>query len=713
MTGAVLLFVRDYLYRPTELVWTRFWSAVGLFIIQLVFLLVMAVAHALVIVRGLYRVLDTALLHVEKAILVVALFVMTLAVFVVAVDRWFEFIDLGWFWATKLALFLMIWVGFIGASVAVKERSHLAIDVAGRALGPKGGRISGFFANIMSAGFCFVLASPAYRYMAEAREFGDIDGVFPVPLWIVQAIVPFTLCVMGARFIENIFRPPLEEEKAAAEGTRLPPQVATRLAHHPLGAKDVILAGLIPGLLLGAFFVFWFGASPGWLTLIACVLLLVIGAPLFVLIGVAACMCVGVLGNGELISIAEDMFGAVKKEVLLAIPFFILAGAVMTAGSIADRLIGFARALVSFMPGGMLAATVVACLLFGAISGSAPVTVIAIGGIMLPALVKDRYDENLSLGLVTTSGALGILIPPSIPMIIYAIMAPVEGKALSIRELFVAGVIPGLIVALVLSLYAIFKMDDARFKEKREGWLGQILKASRDGIFAVILIFLIFFGIYFGLFTVVEASAVAVIYALVIEFLLQPLVARATAPAGERKRFSDYIEFKIKDVPRTFIESSTMMGTIFMILVLSIAFNRFLTEEQVPQMAAEWLSTMVESKWSFLILVNIFLLILGCLMEIMSAIMIVAPLLAPIAIHYGIDPIHFGIIFIVNLSIGYITPPMGLNLFVASSVFDRPVTQVIKASFPFTIILMVALVLVTYVPGFSLWLVELARDAPG
>jgi len=452
-----------------------------------------------------------------------------------------------------------------------------------------------------------------------------------------------------------------------------------------MAMKDLILAGLFPGFLITALLVFKLGASPGWLIFIGCLIMLIMGQRLFVLIGLAVVFCTLLFGTGELINIPVDMFDAVKKEVLMAIPFFILAGALMTAGSMADRLIAFAKAMVGFMPGGLLVATIIACLFFAAISGSSPVTVIAIGSIMFPALVDNRFDEDRSLGLVTTAGTLGVLIPPSIPMIIYAIMAPVGGRALSIRELFIAGVIPGLLVAVVLGAYSIFKMDRERFFEKPESDGKTFLQNIREGIWSLMLIVIIFAGIYLGWFTVTEASAVAVVYALFVELVI-------------------HRELKLKEIGNAFLDSSWMMGAIFMLIVLAIAFNKFLAEEMIPQAAAEWLQTSVATKVGFLALTNVFLLILGCLMDIMSAIMIVAPLLAPIAIEYGVDPIHFGLIFIVNLSIGYITPPIGLNLFVASSVFDRPIVQVIKASFPYAVIMLLALAAVTYIPALSLFL---------
>ncbi len=704
MLEAVFKSFARFLFGPLGQALGFIGKAIRFIFTQIIFLILMAILFVISVIRGVYRVVDRIWLAVEKTILVLALFVMTFAVMVVAIDRWFGFVNLGWFWATKLALFLMIWVGFIGASVATKERKHLAIDVASKVLSRKGVRVAAFFSQGISAGFCFYMAKLSYMFTAESFEFGDKEGVFPVPLWIVQLILPVTLGMMGARFVENMFRGPQDEEELEKEGKRPDPVDMGSGPETSLAVKDVILAGLFPGLILGTLLVYKLGLSIGWLIFINCLLLLLIGAPLFVLIGMACVFSVTLLGNGDPVNIPIDMFDAVKKETLLAIPFFILAGGIMTAGSIADRLITTAKSIIGHFPGGLAVSTVFACLLFAAISGSAPVTVIAIGSLMLPAMLKEDYDEDFSLGLVTSAGTLGILIPPSIPMIIYAIMAPVDGKALSVRELFIAGVIPGLVVALILCIYSIFRQDPEQIKvEKFEA--KKALSATVSGVFSLMLIGLIFFGIYFGLFTAVEAAAVAVVYALIVEFVLQPALSyfsnRSKQTAG-RKKFSELFELKPREVPKVFIDSSVTMGAIFAIIVLAIAFNRYLSEEMIPQAAAAWLTAKISSKFGFLLLVNIFLLLLGCIMDIMSAIMIVAPLLAPIAIQYGLDPIHFGIIFIVNLQIGYITPPIGLNLFVASSVFNRPVAQVIRATFPFALILLVALVIITYVPAVSM-----------
>ncbi len=341
-----LLFARDRVYNPVEWIWTQAWWVVGMILLQAIFLLVMGVTHTLVAIRAVYRVVDRVMLVAEKIFLVAALLMMTMLVFIVAIDRWSDSINLGWFWATKLALFLMIWVGFIGASVATKERRHLAIDVAGKVLSPRGARIANFFTQIFAAGLCVSLAYYSWDLVLESKEYGDQEGVLPIPTWIIQLVIPYTLCMMSARFIENIFRKPLDEEELEQEGRRPRPQAAAVSRGEPMSLKDIIIAGLFPSFLLSSLVILKLGGSPGWLILIGCVLMLIMGSPLFVIIGSAVMLSVKLIGGGELINVPVDMFDAVKKEVLLAIPLFILAGSIMTAGSIADRLINFARSFV-------------------------------------------------------------------------------------------------------------------------------------------------------------------------------------------------------------------------------------------------------------------------------------------------------------------------------------------------------------------------------
>lgn len=427
-----------------------------------------------------------------------------------------------------------------------------------------------------------------------------------------------------------------------------------------------------------------------YLIIIVALICMVIGTPLFIILAIVTLCSLQFLGDGMLTEMIADMFNAVNKDVLLAIPFFLIAGQMMTHGSIARRLIDFAKSIVGWMPGGLAATAIFATVVFAAISGSSPVTVIAIGTIMYPALIKENYKENFSLGLLTSAGSLGIIIPPSIPMIIYAIVVSTPKYVISVADLFIAGIIPGLLIALLLLIYSVITQKEHTAKTISSFSFKQFRISFKNGILAIILPVIILGGIYSGFFTPTEAAAIAVVYTFIVEVFIHK-------------------DLKIKQLPKIIIESTSMMGTLFLIIVIAISFNQFLALERIPYQAAIWMKSIVSSPLMFLIIVNIFLLILGCFMDIMSAILIVAPLLSPMAVEFGIDPIHFAIIFIVNLEIGYLTPPMGINLFVASSVFEKKIGFVIKSTLPFTLILLFALILISYIPGISLFLVEMFR----
>jgi C4-dicarboxylate transporter DctM subunit len=436
------------------------------------------------------------------------------------------------------------------------------------------------------------------------------------------------------------------------------------------------------------------------LLLAAIALMIALGSPLFVIIGVVATMCFLLFGDGY------DDFGACQgldaesdevckfddvpakisalttKNVLLAIPFFVVSGAIMSAGDIANRLVAFARALVGFLPGGLAVATVGGCVFFAAISGSSPVTVIAIGAVMYPALVRAGYNERFSLGLVTSAGSLGIVIPPSIPMLVFAIVAG-GATTIDVGELFMSGILPGLFIGMIIALYAMFyaMRDGTTERTKfsgREVWV-----AFRDGLWAILLPVQILGGIYSGLFTATEAAAVSVIYALVVELFI-------------------HRQLGAHQLPKILSEAAVMMGSLLVIMTMAFVLNDFLVAEKIPDRAVALIQSWDLDVVEFLLVVNVLLLIAGALMDSISAIMIIAPLITPIAIRFGIDPIHLGIIFIVNLEIGYLTPPIGLNLFVASSVFGKSLGECIKSVVPYILIMIVGLGVVTYVPSLAL-----------
>lgn len=447
-----------------------------------------------------------------------------------------------------------------------------------------------------------------------------------------------------------------------------------------------------------------------WLGLIAVIVgLIAVGAPLYVLIGALTMYLLlagGVFSDFRLLtSVIEQTRGLADQPVLLAIPFFVISGALMTEGDIAQRLIDFAQSVFGWLPGGLAISTVFACVFFAAISGSSPVTVIAIGTIMYPALRASRYPDQFSTGLVTSAGSLGILIPPSIPMIVYAIVDPTGlkdpigyslasagGGDSSVKDLFIAGLGPGIMIGVVLSIYAFHiglkhKVDRTTFK------VSHVWETGKRGIWALLLPVIILGGIYSGIFTPTQAAAVAVIYAALVEFFI-------------------HRSLTLDDIPRVFNESAILMGALLIIMALALGFNLYLDRAKIPEAAVEMILNIDLSVIAFLIIVNILLLIVGFFMDILSAILILVPLLAPIAFGLGIHPLHMAVIFIVNLEIGYLTPPIGLNLFVSSTLFKKGIGEVVRSVIPFMMLMVGCLVAITYVPAFSLGLVSVSKGGP-
>ena len=386
-----------------------------------------------------------------------------------------------------------------------------------------------------------------------------------------------------------------------------------------------------------------------------------------------------VWGDGQLTYLIDDMWTALSHEALLAIPMFILAGSLMARGSIAERLIQIMRAATTWMPGGLAVAAILSCAIFAAISGASAVTLLAVGAVMYPALLKDGYSQTFSLGALAAGGTLGILIPPSIPMIFYAIV--VEK---SIVDMFVAGLLPGLLLASVMSVYVL--IVNRHIPAQRFDPIA-LLSALRRGFWALMLPIVLLGGIYSGYFSATEAAAVAVGYALFVETVI-------------------HRELSLRDFGHVAKETATLLGTLFPIVAAAISLNFLLTAERVPQELATMVAANVESRVAFLLMVNVLLLIVGCFVDTMSAIVILAPLLLPMAEAFGIDPIHFGIIMVINLEIGLLTPPLGMNLIVAMTAFKANFGTVVRGALPFIALMIAVLMLVTFIPAISLALIR-------
>ena len=434
--------------------------------------------------------------------------------------------------------------------------------------------------------------------------------------------------------------------------------------------------------------------------------MLIIGVPIAISLGLSSIFFLLTLSDTSLASIAQSFFQAMAGHyTLLAIPFFILASSFMSTGGVAKRIIRFSIAVVGHFPGGLAIAGVFACMLFAALSGSSPATVVAIGTIVIAGMRQVGYSKEFAAGVIANAGTLGILIPPSIVMVVYA-----SATDVSVGRMFLAGVIPGLLagIMLMVTIYIIAKMRNL----PKGDWLGwnEIFASAREAVWGLFLIVIILGGIYGGIFTPTEAAAVASVYAFVIAVFVYrdmgPLAEREGKPRQNliQKPTALITAFFHKDTRDTLFEAGKLTVTLMFIIANALILKHVLTDEQIPQQIASAMLSAGFGAIMFLVIVNVILLIGGQFMEPSGLIVIVAPLVFPIAIELGIDPIHLGIIMVVNMEIGMITPPVGLNLFVTSGVAKMPMMSVVRAALPFLGVLFIFLILITYVPIISTFL---------
>lgn len=413
-------------------------------------------------------------------------------------------------------------------------------------------------------------------------------------------------------------------------------------------------------------------------------LFLLLSVPIGISIGLSALVTILVAGTIPIEFLIKELITSIDSFPLMAVPFFILAGEIMGRGGISDRLFRVANAMVGNKTGGFAIATIITCMFFAAISGSGPATVAAIGAIMIPAMVRQGYDKKFATVTVAAAGSLGVIIPPSIPMVIYGVVGSV-----SIGNLFIAGIVPGIMVGLSLMVWAYIYSRKMGYKGSDEKTsLKKILQESWEAKWALIIPIIILGGIYGGIFTPTEAAVIAVVYGLIAGLFL-------------------YKELKFKDLPKALIDAGTTTATILIIVGTATAFGRFLTIEQVPSQVAMYMLGISDNPIVIILLINVLLLIVGTFMDTLAAIIILTPILLPIGYMLGIDPIHFGIIMIVNLAIGFITPPLGVNLFVGSGISGISIERLSKAIIPYFIAMLFSLFIITYVPQISLFLVDL------
>ncbi|WP_298401222.1 TRAP transporter large permease subunit [Janthinobacterium sp.] len=411
--------------------------------------------------------------------------------------------------------------------------------------------------------------------------------------------------------------------------------------------------------------------------------LMLTGMPISISLGLTVLTFLFTMTSVPIESVALKIFTGIEKFEIMAIPFFILAGNFLTHGGVARRMINFASSMVGHWHGGLALAGVMACALFAAVSGSSPATVVAIGSIILPAMVKQGYPRGFGAGVITTSGALGILIPPSIVMVMYSVSTNT-----SVGKLFMAGVIPGMMLAMLLGLTTWFLARKHNYPRMKKASWGERFVTFKKSAWGLLLIVIVMGGIYSGVFTPTEAAAMAAVYAFIIAVFV-------------------YKDLKIKQVGKVLLDSAAMSAMLLYIITNAVLFSFLMTSENIPQAMAEWITGKGLGVISFLLVVNVLLLLAGNVMEPSSIVLIMAPILFPVAMKLGIDPVHFGILIVVNMEVGMCHPPVGLNLYVASGITKMGISELTVAVMPWLLTMLAFLGLITYVPQISLWLPNL------
>jgi C4-dicarboxylate transporter, DctM subunit len=411
--------------------------------------------------------------------------------------------------------------------------------------------------------------------------------------------------------------------------------------------------------------------------------LMLTGMPISISLGLTVLTFLFTMTEVPIESVGLKLFSGLDNFGIMAIPFFILAGTFLTRGGVARRMITFTTSLVGHLPGGLGLAGVAACAMFAAISGSSVATVVAIGSIMMPAMVDYGYPKRFGVGVISTSGALGILVPPSIILVLYGVSTNT-----SIGALFMAGIVPGILLALMLAGVTWFVARRNDYPKMKRATLGEQVKAFVDSFWGLLLIVIVLGGIYGGIFTPTEAAAVAAVYAFFITVFV-------------------YKELKLTEVPKVLLQSASMSSMLLYIITNAVLFSFLMTHEQIPQAMAAWIINQHLSVWMFLLVVNVILLAAGNVMDPSSILLIMAPILYPLATKLGVNPVHLGILMIVNTEVGLCHPPVGLNLYIASSIAKMGISEITVAVLPWLCAMLVFLGLITYVPEISLWLPRL------
>jgi C4-dicarboxylate transporter, DctM subunit len=599
--------------------------------------------------------------------------------------------------AQELCIYLFIWMAKFGAAYGVRTGIHVGVDVFVARMAPEQARKVILFGLGLGALFTGVIASFGGSFVYDVYNAGTHSSDLEAPMWIVYLAIPLGSSLMCYRFLQvawHFYRHGVlpHHNVGHVEGIDEAAASAAPVPIAPLftrGARMSLFLILLP-LAIAAFA---FASKLGMVeigggmrtTLVFALLLslMLTSMPISIALGLTVLTFISTLTEVPIASVAMKLFTGIENFEIMAIPFFILAGNFLTHGGVARRMIKFATSMVGHWHGGLGLAAVVACALFAAVSGSSPATVVAIGSVVMPAMVAQGFPARFGAGVVTTSGALGILIPPSIAMVLYAVSTNT-----SVGKLFIAGIVPGMVLATMLGATTWYRARKFGYPRMARATVRERISAFRDSAWGLLLIVIVIGGIYAGVFTPTEAAAMSAVYAFFIAVFV-------------------YKDMRLKDVPRVLLSSANLSAMLLYIITNAVLFSFVMANENIPQAMADWMVARGFGWVAFLLIVNILLLIAGNVMEPSSIILIMAPILFPVAIKLGIDPIHFGILITVNMEVGLCHPPVGLNLYVASGIARMGITELTIAVWPWLVTMLVFLVIVTYWPGLSLFLPRL------
>jgi len=576
------------------------------------------------------------------------------------VEGWRRVLRTGENLILVLALAVMVLLPL--AEILLRKLFHTGISRDGRLLSLSTVRVwlkgrwesaAQLFSSAFAVTVSLFLGVASVQYIALTRPSGKILA-YGVPVWLVQLVLPVAFFLIAIR----LWR------RASATRIGLTITLGTVAAlgltglFSPVDPSHLVL----PGLLLA------FAAA-------------VLGAPIFtVLGGVALILFWG--QQSPIASLAIDHYRMVVNPSLPAIPLFTLAGYFLAEGGASKRLIRVFRAAVGGVRGGPAILTALVCAFFTSFTGASGVTILALGALLMPVLLSARYSERNAVGLLTGAGSLGLLFPPALPLILYAVVATSIGSSVTLKQIFLGGIVPGFLLVGLTACWGVYQAP-ARSRAEATFDLRELGRAAADAKWELLLPVVAMVALFGGFATPVEAAAVTALYAFAIETLV-------------------YRDLKIRSrVPEVMAECGLLVGGVLLILGVAMGFTNYLVDAQVPDRAVDWAQGSIESRWVFLLTLNAFLLLVGCLMDIFSAIVVVVPLIVPVAVAFGVDPVHLGIIFLANMELGYLTPPVGMNLFLAAYRFEKPVPEVMRAVIPMFLVLLVGVLLITYVPWLT------------